>query len=406
MLKTDRLSRAWEAAAEAARGSFPWLAISYVALFTAFGTEAPFFPAFLKGKGLQPGEIGAVISAGTVVRLTLGPFLGALADRTGTRRVVLIAAPCAAILGLGYIVGAGFAALLFVSLVHSASVTALNPLLDTLALAAIRREGRFEYGWVRGIGSSAFVLATIASGFAVGAFGLGSVIVMSSVFFLAIAPALVGVGDAEPDHKAAPETLLAGFSKVLAVPIFRRVLLVAGLVIGSQAMSDTFAVIHWREAGVSSGVTGLLWAEAVLSEVAVFLVIGPWLLRRFGPARCASGSAVAGMLQWGALATTTSPALLCLSQPLQGFTFALTHLACMHVINDEISPGHLATAQTLYGTLSLGVASAVLTFVSGEVWGALGARAFWIMSALCLIALPLALKLKPVVLVRAVSLAP
>ncbi len=390
-MKVSRLDLA-RTVAEAARGSFPWLAISYAALFAAFGTEAPFFPAFMAAKGLQPGEIGVLLSAGTVVRLSVGPFLGAAADRSGPRRMLAIAAPCAAMLGLGYLVGASFAAFLIVALVHSASLAALNPLLDTLALDAIRREASFRYGWVRGIGSAAFVLATLASGFVVGAFGLASVIVVSSVFFAFVAVPLAGIAEGV-EQAIAPASPWAGFSALFAIPIFRCILLVAGLVIGSQAMSDTFAVIHWRAAGVSSAITGLLWAEAVASEMLVFLVIGPWLLARFGPARCTVGSALSGVLQWGALASTTAPALLCLSQPLHGFTFALTHLACMQVIGEAIPPERLATAQTLYGTLSLGVASAVLTFLSGEVWGTLGAHAFWIMSGMCLLAVPLASRL-------------
>ena len=392
-LSEIRLPSAWTKVTETARGSFPWLAICYAALFAAFGTEAPFFPAYLKSEGLDAGEIGTLLSSGTLVRLSVGPFLGAAADRRGVRRILAMATLCTAVFGLFYLVGGGFAALLAVALLQSSGIASLNPLLDTLALGAIQAEGGFRYGWVRGIGSAAFVLATLTSGFMVGAFGLGSVIVVSSAFFAIVALPLGGVGDAEENDPVGSANPFADFTALFAIPAFRRILLVAGLVIGSQAMSDTFAVIHWRAAGDSSAVTGVLWAEAVASEMLVFLFIGPWLLARFGPARCATGSALSGILQWGALASTTSPALLGLSQPLHGFTFALTHLACMQVIGDIVPRQRLATAQTLYGTLSLGVASAILTFLSGEVWGALGAQAFWIMASMCLLAVPLAVRL-------------
>ena len=47
-----------------------------------------------------------------------------------------------------------------------------------------------------------------------------------------------------------------------------------------------------------------------------------------------------------------------------------------------------ATAQTVYGALALGLASAALTFASGYLYAGLGMRAFWIMGGLCAAALP------------------
>ena len=89
---------------------------------------------------MQPIEIGTLLSAGTLVRLSVGPFLGSRADRIGPRRMLVFLAPCASALGLGYLVGTGFSALLLIALVHSAALAALNPLADAMALSASRRE--------------------------------------------------------------------------------------------------------------------------------------------------------------------------------------------------------------------------------------------------------------------------
>ena len=131
------------------------------------------------------------------------------------------------------------------------------------------------------------------------------------------------------------------------------------------------------------------------AELLVFLLIGPFLLRRFGPSRCAVLGASSGIVQWGALASTADPALLALSQPLHGLTFALTHLSCMTVIAATVPTERAATAQALYGTLCLGLASALVTTASGILWGVWSARAFWAMSALCLVAVPVAATLRP-----------
>ena len=374
------------------RGSFPPLAVLYVLLFGSFGAEAPFFPLFLQSRGRTAGEIGLILAAGTVVRLSFGPLVGIVADRVGIRLSLAVTTIAAGFVGLCYLAAPSFAALLVVSMLHATVLTSLNPLSDALALAASAREKTFAYGWVRGIGSGGFVLATLASGAIVGAFGLSSIIVIASVMILLMVLPLPWI--AAPGRTAGGPPL-AGVAALLAIPAFRRILLVGGLVIGSQSMSDTFAAIHWRAAGVPPTIVGALWAEAVAAELLVFLLVGPFLLRRFGPSRCAVIGALSGMVQWGALASTADPALLVLSQPLHGLTFALTHLSCMTVIAATVPTERAATAQALYGTLCLGLASALVTSASGVLWGVWGARAFWAMSALCLIAVPFAVTSGP-----------
>jgi MFS transporter, PPP family, 3-phenylpropionic acid transporter len=85
---------------------------------------------------------------------------------------------------------------------------------------------------------------------------------------------------------------------------------------------------------------------------------------------------------------------LALVQPLHGLTFALLHLACMRLLARVVPPGLEGTAQAVYATLGVGAATALLTFASGALYGNLGARGFWLMSALCALALPLAWKLR------------
>jgi len=47
-----------------------------------------------------------------------------------------------------------------------------------------------------------------------------------------------------------------------------------------------------------------------------------------------------------------------------------------------------------YGTVAMGLASALLTLAAGPLYGHFGAGGFWLMASLCILALPLALGLK------------
>jgi hypothetical protein len=65
-------------------------------------------------------------------------------------------------------------------------------------------------------------------------------------------------------------------------PVFVRMMLAGALVLGSHAMHDAFAIIRWRDAGVSAAVSNVLWSESVGAEVLVFVLLGPWLLILLG----------------------------------------------------------------------------------------------------------------------------
>ena len=173
------------------------------------------------------------------------------------------------------------------------------------------------------------------------------------------------------------------------MPVYRRLLFVVVLVIGSHAMNDGFAVINWRAAGYGSGTVSLLWSESVVAEVVVFFLVGPWLIARLGPARAAGLSAGAGVVRWTVLGWSTAVPALVAVQALHGLTFALLHLAAMGLIAAHVPERLSATAQTLYGTFALGIASAVMTVGSGYLYKWFGLHAFWTMAVLCALALPL-----------------
>lgn len=371
--------------------ALPGFLLLYGTLYAAYGTESAYLPAFFEAHALPVQSIGTVLSAGTVMRILAGPAAGRLADRLGARRGVLAAAAgLSGLVGAGYLGAYGLLPLLAVCLAHSAVTAPLAPLCDALAVPAAAGPRGFRYGIVRGAGSAAFVGGTLLSGQLVDRFGLACIVVASSALFLLMAPCAAGVAPPPEERRPGEDAAAGAFPALLALPAYRRLLVVASLVIGSHALNDAFAVIAWRSAGYDGTVVSLLWSESVAAEVLVFFVLGPWLLGRLGPARAAGLSAAAGALRWGVMGTTAALPALVGVQALHGLTFALLHLAAMRVIGDTV-PGRLsATAQSLYGNLALGTASAVLTLASGYLYGAFGLRAFFAMAALCVLALPLA----------------
>jgi MFS transporter, PPP family, 3-phenylpropionic acid transporter len=371
----------------------------FAVMYAAFGVASPFLPQFLQTRGLNAEEIGVLLAAGTGVRLLAGPAAGRLADRLAALRPVLsLCAAGAAMAALCYLPLGGFWPLLLVAIVHAAALAPTTTLADALALSSsVRPRDGFEYGWVRGCGSGAFILGSILAGQAIGALGQAAILWLQAGLLAAAACCALLVPDAASRPLPITDRQPASPANVrvlLGLRSFRRVVLIAALVLGSHAMHDTFAMIRWSAAGISPATASVLWSESVAAEVVVFFLIGPALLRRLGPAGAMALAAAAGTLRWAVMAESADVVALALMQPLHGLTFALFHLACMRVLAAVVPPGLAATAQAIYGTLAIGAMTAVLTLLSGVIYGRLGAHGFWIMAALCAAALPLTIGLR------------
>ena len=156
-------SRRSLAEARIALGSFDRFLLLYGTMFAAFGVASPFLPALLHERGLGPSEIGAVLAAGTAVRLITGPVISRLADRLGKHRQILtVLLAAAAVMAFGYSLPAGFAIFLIVSVAHASTLAPIVPIADAMTLAAT--PGRFQYGWVRGGASAAFIVGSVSAG--------------------------------------------------------------------------------------------------------------------------------------------------------------------------------------------------------------------------------------------------
>jgi PPP family 3-phenylpropionic acid transporter len=368
-------------------------------MYASFGVASPFWPRFFEMRGMSPEQIGLLLGLGTIVRLIAAPVAARVADRLQRLRHVLAAAAAlAACLALGLPWVGGFWIFLIVRLCHEAALTPTTSLADALALQASKSGTSagmsFEYGWVRGSASAAFVFGTLAAGQVIGWTALTSIAWMHGGLLLVAAASTTLLP--APDNKtyaAAEQSSVGAIRELMGIVVFRRMVLIAALVYGSHAMHDAFAVIRWNAAGLSPTIISVLWSEAVVAEVIVFILIGPRLVDALGPGGAAAIASIAAILRWLVVASSTNPGALAIVQPLHGMTFALLHLACMRIMSTAV-PQHLAaTGQAIYA-LGPGLVTALLTVSSGILYARLGASGFLLMALLSALALPLCSGLK------------
>ncbi|MBV9557528.1 MAG: MFS transporter, partial [Pseudolabrys sp.] len=165
------------------------IAVFYVAICGAIGVHLPFFPLWLKAKGLDPQMIGIILAVPMVVRIAAIPLASRVADRNDAVRGVLLC--CALATLAGYVVLAfaeGAIAILCVFVIASAPYTPMMPLAETYALRGLAARGR-TYGPMRVWGSVAFVVGSFATGIAVDLIATRDLIwlIVAAMFLLALA---------------------------------------------------------------------------------------------------------------------------------------------------------------------------------------------------------------------------
>jgi len=365
---------------------------AYALLYGAFGAQSPFVPPLLSERGLKPEDIGLVLAGAMVVRLLAGPLVSHAADRLHRHTLILWGCSLlAAVATAAYLLPRSYAGLFSVALVHAAMLGPIAPILDALGATAAqtsRGERRFQYGWLRAAGSGAFAVGDMASGWLSAAAGLAASMSTSAGLLIMSSGLVLFLPKLRVEGSRFSASILRDGILLLRIPLYRRLLFAASLLWGSHALHDSFAVIRWRGAGIDFVTISMLWSESVFVEVVVFVLIGPWLIRRIGTNGAMMLAVGAGVLRWSVAAFTTWPWVLACIQPLHGLTFALFHLAAIQLIVAIVPVRLAATAQAIYGTFCVGLVIALVTVASGFLYARFDGLAFLFMAGLCLIALP------------------
>ncbi|MBV8032142.1 MAG: MFS transporter, partial [Betaproteobacteria bacterium] len=284
-------------------------------MYAAYGVASPFLPAFYASRGVPAAQLGFALGAATLLRLAMAPLAARAADRLQSLRRVLAACIAAGSAATSAYTAAGSAAaMIALLLLQAAALAPMTLLADALALghARPRKASGFEYGWVRGAGSAAFIAGTLAAGQAIAARGLDAVPWMQAALLAVAVAAAFAVPEIAHAADARGALAVRGAKALLRVPEIAFAVLAAALVLGSHAMHDAFAMIRWREAGLAPFLSSVLWSEAVAAEVVVFFLAGPRLVARLRPSGAMLVAALAATIRWGVMASTAEPFFLAL----------------------------------------------------------------------------------------------
>jgi len=169
---------------------------------------------------------------------------------------------------------------------------------------------------------------------------------------------------------------------------FRLTVAGTALIQGSHAAYYGFAAIYWRSQGIGDGAIGLLFAEGIIAEIALFLR-GRRLVEWLGPSGLTLCAALASVVRWTGTALAPPLPVLALLQLLHAVTFAMQHLAAMMLLSRTVPPERAATAQALHSALGQGVPNGLMMLLTGFLFARMGGDAFLAMAAVSGLALGL-----------------
>jgi PPP family 3-phenylpropionic acid transporter len=345
----------------------PLLRLYYFVFFSALGAYNPFFPSWLRARGIEGLRMSTITALNPLLGIVGPVAFGIVADRFALRGSLLRVAAVGALAPVAAIavMALGGTAPSYVLLLALNAFFAFfrGPMVSLADVTALEEPG--SYGRTRLFGSAGFTLAVVLVGAALDPTSLAALPVV-----LAVSLALTLVVATQLPAKSArvPEPLSPDARRIFRSPDFLALLLVGFLWFGSHVSYELCFSMHLADLGASSAFIGCAWAVGVVAEI-VLMGNAARLFARFTPSRLLAFGLAAGAVRFAALASVSSLPLLFLLQPLHAVSFALVWITALEFVRQRAPARLLATTQSLFST------SAALGSTLGMlVWGPLYAR--------------------------------
>ena len=367
------------------------MSLFFGAFFFPFGIYIPFAGVWLKSLGMDAESIGIILMIPLITRVFFTPFMAALADKIGDRRLTLrIYCTLFALTFCFITLDDSFGWILAVMALSHLTQGAIVPLADSLAMAG-RRRYNLDYGRVRSLGSLAFVAANLAGGAFLDLFGANKIIwlmiggnLLQIVFSMTLPqdPRLIDKQNLSKGTKLDWTQL-----KQFIQPGFWVIMTAICLIHASHSMLYAFATIFWEQQGVAASMMGLFWSVSVFAEVIVF-AFSKRFTKQLNWKNLLVIGGILATIRWTLFPFELSETGYLLLQLLHAGSFACSHLGTMFFLTDTVDDELSGTGQGLF-TMLAGLFMAIATYASGIFYGDLGGNAFFIMSGISLAALGL-----------------
>jgi PPP family 3-phenylpropionic acid transporter len=359
--------------------NYHWRIAGFYFFYFAFvGMFSPYWSLYLQSLHFDAIDIAILMSLQPVMRMVAPGLWGWLADHTGKRKeVVVAAASLSALFYLGVFFTESFWGLFAVLLMMSFFWSASMPLVEATTMSWLGKNTA-HYGRLRSWGSIGFITTVLGLGYAFDHIAIywllwaGLVCEVGILIFAREIPR-TGVLAHHTDHH--PIRRIVMQPKVLA--LFGACFLMAV----AHGPYYTFFSIYLVEHGYAKSTVGLLWALGVICEIGVFFLM-PALVRRFGFVRILLASFCAAVVRFILIGGVVDVVVLLLfAQILHALTFGAFHAASVGLVHEYFQGRHQSRGQALFGSVTYGAGGVLGGLASGPVWQHWGAYVLYASSA-------------------------
>lgn len=346
---------------------------AYFLYFITLGLYAPYFPVYLRGRGLDAVEIGWVLALNPLMRVVFPPVLGLLADRTRGPRFWGMVTAWGGGAGLCLVGLSGDTHLLILgSLCYFIFTAPIIPLLDA---AAVQRSSNAantnnRYGHVRLWGSIGYMVTSLGLGILYPQMP-SHVIAVSFIaahILFAVYISVAPTGETPPArdpgwHHAASLLRSSKIWLLLSTLFLNRV---------ASAPFYGFYTIFVQESGLSGEVVAWTWGLAVTTEIIAMLVIDRFI-DRMGTARVLAFGVCLEAARWFVYSAVESQTALLLLAPLHGIAFTALYVASVRELA-ELIPARLRSLGQGLGAAANGLGQVVGLVIAGYAHQMIGNR--------------------------------
>jgi PPP family 3-phenylpropionic acid transporter len=346
--------------------NYHWRIAGFYFFYFAFvGMFSPYWSLYLQSLHFDAIDIAILMSLQPVMRMVAPGLWGWLADHTGKRReVVVAAASLSALFYLGVFFTESFWGLFVVLLLMSFFWSASMPLVEATTMSYLGKNTA-HYGRLRSWGSIGFIVAVVGLGYAFDYIAIywllwaGLVCEVGILIFARQIPRTEVLAH-HTDHQPIRQIVMQ--PKVLA--LFGACFLMAV----AHGPYYTFFSIYLVEHGYAKSAVGGLWALGVICEIGVFFLM-PSLVRRFGFVRILIFSFAAAIVRFTLIGGMVDMlVLLLLAQVLHAFTFGAFHAASVGLVHEYFQGRHQSRGQALFGSVTYGAGGVLGGLASGPIW--------------------------------------
>jgi MFS family permease len=249
--------------------------------------KSPVLPLFAESLGAGPQVSGIVVAVSTTTGLLTSPLIGALSDRHGRRRLLLIGTALFAFTPFVYLFIRTPGQLILVRLVHGFATAIYGPVVSALVADMFRQRRAQHMGWYRSARTASYLLGPLLGGFVlfsadfrlawvlVGALGLAA-------FLPATSLPRSGQSANDPQERSDTWRFVAQhFSQAIRNPV----LLILGVIeatlyLGLRA-NKAFLPLYAVSVGINPAQIGILFGIQVIATL-LAQPLGGYLSDRIG----------------------------------------------------------------------------------------------------------------------------